>query len=141
MINRERLKNKSVPLAASVPVKFVELRPSRSRCADRRSETYRSIPVLRFGELVCRIYNWQSAHRKSPCVKTAQGRHIRLNFSCNTQLKSRDSIGSVALAQRVVRGRAYARTTIANVHRAPEDFFVSLTAVGFAVGSRSGRSR
>ncbi len=139
MINRERLK-KSVPLAASVPVKFVELRPSMCRwpIGDPKH-----IETFRFCGSACSsedIY-WQSAHRKSPCVQTAQGRHIRLNFSCNTQLKSRDSIGSVALAQRVVRGRAYARTTIAKVHRAPEDSFVSLTAVGFAVGSRSGRSR
>jgi hypothetical protein len=51
MINRERL-NKSEPLAASVQVKFMELRPSMCRWPIRRPETYRNIPVLRFRVLV-----------------------------------------------------------------------------------------
>src|SRR3984885_10349918 len=35
---------------------------------------------------------------QKPTLQTAQGRHVRLNFSCNTRLESRDSIGSVARA-------------------------------------------
>ena len=35
---------------------------------------------------------------QKPTLQTAQGRHVRLIFSCNTQLESRDSIGSVARA-------------------------------------------
>ena len=33
---------------------------------------------------------------QKPTLQTAQGRHVRLIFSFNTQLESRDSIGSVA---------------------------------------------
>src|SRR5580693_2008793 len=35
---------------------------------------------------------------QKPTLQTAQGRHVRLIFSCNTQSESRDGIGSVARA-------------------------------------------
>jgi hypothetical protein len=67
VINRERL-NKSGPLAASVPVKFMELRPSMCRWPigdPKHMETFRfcGFRVLVWG------YILQSAHRKSPRFK------------------------------------------------------------------------
>src|ERR1700733_10744185 len=51
-----------------------------------------AVPRARLG-----IYIAKRTPQK-PTLQTAQGRHVRLIFSCNTQLESRDSIGSVARA-------------------------------------------
>ena len=95
VINRELL-NKSGPLAASVRVKFMELRPSMCRWPigdPKHIETFRFCGSA----CSCGEYIVKRTPQK-PTLQTAQGRHVRLNFSCNTQLKLRDSIGSVACA-------------------------------------------
>src|SRR5271168_4698951 len=51
VINRERL-NKSGPLAASVPVKFMELRPRICRWPIGDPKHIETFPVLRFRVLV-----------------------------------------------------------------------------------------
>ena len=51
-----------------------------------------AVPRARLG-----IYIAKRTPQK-PTLQTAQGRHVRLNFSCNTQSESRDSIGCVARA-------------------------------------------
>ena len=94
--NRER-GNKSGPLAASVRVKFMELRPSMCRwpIGDPKH-----IETFRFCGSACSSGAIYIARRtpQKPTLQTAQGRHVRPIFSCNTQLESRDSIGSVARA-------------------------------------------
>ena len=49
-----------------------------------------AVPRARLGIYIAKLTP------QKPTLRTAQGRHVRLIFSCNTQLESRDSIGSVA---------------------------------------------
>ena len=93
--NRER-RNKSGPLAASVRLNLWSFDRA---CVAGRSATRNiskhsgfAVPRARLG-----IYIAKRTPQK-PTLQTAQGRHVRLIFSCNTQLESRDSIGSVARA-------------------------------------------
>ena len=64
------------------------------RSATRRTSKHSgfAVPRARLG-----IYIAKRTPQK-PTLQTAQGRHVRLIFGCNTQLESRDSIGSVARA-------------------------------------------
>ena len=51
-----------------------------------------AVPRARLGTYIAKLTP------QKPKIQTSQGRHVRLIFSCNTQLESRDSIGSVARA-------------------------------------------
>jgi hypothetical protein len=61
--------------------------PSATRNISKHSGF--AVPRARLG-----IYIAKHTPQK-PTLQTAQGRHVRLIFGCNTQLESRDSIGSV----------------------------------------------
>ena len=95
MIDRER-RNKSGPLAASVRVKFMGLRPSMCRWPigdPKHTETFRFCgSACSSGANYCKADN-AKAHAPNP-----QRRHVRLNFRYNPRLESRDNSGSVASA-------------------------------------------
>jgi hypothetical protein len=92
--NRER-RNKSGPLvAATVRVKFMELRPSMCRWPigdPKHIETFRFCgSACSSGAIYCRAHTAKAHAPNRPRTPRTT------NFCFNTQLESRDSIGSVA---------------------------------------------
>jgi hypothetical protein len=79
--------------------------------ADRRPETYRNIPVLRFC-MLCWGHLLQKRTTQKRTLQTAQGRDVRLNFRYNPRLESRDNSDSVALAIWIAEKRRESRPTI-----------------------------
>src|ERR1700687_117096 len=95
VINRERL-NKSGPLAASVPVKFMELRPSMCRWPigdPKHIETFRFCgSACSSGDIYCNAHNAKAHAPNRPQTLGAT------EFQNNTRLELRGKSGSIARA-------------------------------------------